>query len=85
MLYLSSTEEAFKDDIVGGFRGGNAGLGHLPEQVERAGCVLDAAPSVGEGVVRHHVRREAALEGADKGGGLAGMARLPERIEEGVE
>lgn len=85
VLYLPSTEEAFEDDIIGCLRGCNAGLGHLPQQVERARCVLDAAPSVGEGVVRDNVRGEAPLESADEGGGLAGMARLPERVEEGVE
>lgn len=85
MLYLSSAEEALEDDIVGGFGGGDAGLGHLPQQVERAGGVLDAAPAVGEGVVGDHVRREAGLEGADEGGGLGGVARLGERVEEGVE
>lgn len=85
MLQLSRTEETFEDDVIGCFRWGNPRLDHLPQDVERAGGVLDAAPSVGQGVVRDRVRGEPPLEGTDEGGGLARVPRLDERVEEGVE
>ena len=85
MLQLSRTEEAFENNVICGFRWGNPGLNHLPQDVERTGGVLDAAPSVGEGVVRDRVRGEPPLEGTDEGGGLAGVPRLDEGVEEGVE